>query len=111
VPLDGAPDAGIPEGPWFQFHGDRCLPPEEASVLARNEICVQAFRVGRHLGVQFHPELDAGQLARWIKAGADAELAEAGIDPEALLAETESLEGSAAIRVDRLVGAFLEHAG
>src|SRR6266516_4880547 len=39
----------VPTGPWLEFHGDRCLPPPAARVLARNEIAVQAFSIGRHL--------------------------------------------------------------
>jgi GMP synthase-like glutamine amidotransferase len=27
----------VPVGPWLQFHGDTCLPPSRAKVLARNE--------------------------------------------------------------------------
>jgi GMP synthase-like glutamine amidotransferase len=110
VELDGAPDEGVPEGPWFQFHSDQCLPPVTASVLARNEVCVQAFRVGRHLGVQFHPELDADQLSRWFAAGADAVAEASGVEPSALLATTASLESAAAVRVDRLVEGFLARA-
>ena len=57
------------KGPWLEFHGDRCLLPAEAVVLARNEVCVQAFRLGRHLGVQFHPEVDGPQLKLWLDVG------------------------------------------
>jgi GMP synthase-like glutamine amidotransferase len=110
IELEGAPLAGLPEGPWFQFHTDQCLPPDEASVLARNDVCVQAFRLGRHLGVQFHPELDAGQLSRWFAAGAGEVAASAGSAPAELLARTAALEGSAADRVDRLVKGFLARA-
>jgi len=110
VDLAGAPDAGVPEGPWFQFHSDQCLPPTSASVLARNDVCIQAFRVGRHLGVQFHPELDAGQLSRWFAAGADRVAVDSGVAPETLLALTKALEASAAGRVDRLVEGFLSRA-
>ena len=56
----------IPAGPWLEFHGDRCLLPAGATVLARNEVAVQAFRIGRHLAVQFHPEVDGPQLKRWL---------------------------------------------
>lgn len=110
IDLDGVPEEGVPEGPWFQFHADQCLPPASASVLARNDVCVQAFRMGRHLGVQFHPELDASQLSRWFAAGADEVAASSGCDPAALLATTTALEGSAAARVDRLVEGFLDRA-
>ncbi len=111
VPLEGVPDEGLPEGPWLQFHGDQCLPPQTARVLLENDVCVQAFRVGPHLGVQFHPELDAGQLSRWFAAGADLVAAAAGIDPAALLAETAAIEASAAVRVDRLVEGFVDRLG
>lgn len=110
VELDGAPLVGVPEGPWFQFHSDQCLPPASASVLARNDVCVQVFRVGPHLGVQFHPELDAGQLSRWFAAGADAVAASLGREPAELLARTAVLEGAATERVDRLVEGFLARA-
>jgi len=110
VDLEGAPDEGIPAGPWFQFHTDRCVVPEGAAVLARNDVCVQAFRIGPHLGVQFHPEIDAAQFARWLSAGADEELAAAGLSAEELLEETARHDADAAERVDRLVDGFLEGA-
>ena len=108
--LDAAAAEGVPEGPWFEFHTDQCLPPTSGAVLVRNDVCVQAFRVGRHLGVQFHPELDARQLSRWFDAGADRVAVATGAMPSALLAETRALEASAASRVDRLVEGFLERA-
>ncbi len=59
----------IPAGPWLLFHGDRREPPPQAAILARNEVGVQAFSVGRHLAVQFHPEVDGAQLGQWLDAG------------------------------------------
>jgi GMP synthase-like glutamine amidotransferase len=110
VPLAGAPDEGIPEGPWFQFHADRCVLPSSAAVLAQNDTCVQAYRVGRHLGVQFHPELDAAQFSRWLANGA-AEAAEAlGVSGAALLDETAAREPEVRTRVDALVESFLARA-
>ena len=110
VDLIGDPEDGIPDGPWFQFHADRCVPPPTASVLAKNEVCVQAFRIGPHLGVQFHPELDARQFARWLAAGADEAARSLGVSPDELLAETERREADAAVRVDHLVAGFLARA-
>jgi len=98
----------IEEGPWLEFHGDVCLPPQEARVLARNEVCVQVFSIGPHLAVQFHPEVDAAQLSRWlISDGGRAEAESAGQDPDKLLAQTEAEEPQAAARADRLVAAAL----
>jgi len=95
----------VDPGPWLEFHGDRCLPPRSARVLARTELCVQAFSVGPHLAVQFHPEVDGAQVGRWLAAGARAEAERAGQDPDALLAQTVAEEPAAAVRADRLVAA------
>jgi GMP synthase-like glutamine amidotransferase len=97
----------IPAGPWLQYHGDHCLPPGHARLLARNEFGVQAFSVGRHLGVQFHPEVDGVQLAAWLDAGARDELLQAGHDPEAFLAETIAAEPAASVRAAQIVEAAL----
>jgi GMP synthase-like glutamine amidotransferase len=98
----------IPLGPWMEFHGDRCLPPPAAAVLARNETGVQAFSLGRHLAVQFHPEVDGPQLKLWLDAGGDREAEQAGLDPGQLLADTVREEPAARERADRLVAAALQ---
>jgi len=97
----------IPPGPWLEFHGDRCLPPREARVLARNDVGVQAFVVGRHLAVQFHPEADGELLRLWLDAGGREEAEHAGTDPEAFLAETFAQEPAARERADTLVASAL----
>jgi GMP synthase-like glutamine amidotransferase len=97
----------IEPGPWLEFHHDRCLMPPGARLLARNELCVQAFTIGPHLAVQFHPEVDAAQVSRWLADGGKAEAERAGQDPGALLAQSESEEQQAALRADRLVAAAL----
>jgi GMP synthase-like glutamine amidotransferase len=107
VPLAGAPDEGIPEGPWFQFHSDRCVLPPSATVLVRNDTCVQVYRVGRHLGVQFHPELDAAQFSRWLANGAEEAAQALGVSGAALLEETAVREPEVRVRVDALVQSFL----
>jgi GMP synthase-like glutamine amidotransferase len=101
----------IEEGPWLEFHRDLCLPPRAARVLARNEVCVQAFSMGPHLAVQFHPEVDAAQLSRWLADGGRAEAERAGQDPDKVLAQTEAEEPQAAARADRLVDSALRVAG
>jgi len=101
----------IDEGPWLEFHGDLCLPPPQARVLARNDLCVQAFSIGRHLAVQFHPEVDAAQVSRWLTDGGRAEAERAGQDPDKLIAQAEAEEPEAAARADRLVAAALRLAG
>jgi hypothetical protein len=107
-----SPDPGlIPPGPWLEFHHDRCLPPAQATVLAHNALGVQAFRLGRHLGVQFHPEVDGEQFRRWLDSGAGKEITETGQDPDRLLAQTIAEEPAARARAAQLVASALRIAG
>ncbi len=82
------PDA-IDPGPWLTWHGDRCLLPAGVTELARNELCSQAFRLGRSVGVQFHPESTASLIGGWVADcppgyfeahGTTAEVVMAGFD-------------------------------
>jgi GMP synthase-like glutamine amidotransferase len=97
----------IPPGPWLEFHGDRCLPSPQARVLARNDVGVQAFSVGRNLAVQFHPEPDHEQLRLWMDGGGREEALQAGTDPDRFLAQTLAEEPAARERADALVASAL----
>ncbi|MGH3191004.1 MAG: type 1 glutamine amidotransferase [Streptosporangiaceae bacterium] len=101
-----APDV-VPAGPWLEFHGDRCLLPPQARLLARNEIGVQAFTIDRHLAVQFHPEVDGPQLKYWLDAGGDREAERVDLDPGQFLADTIREEPAAKLRADDLVAVAL----
>lgn len=107
-PLQPDEQSGLPPGPWFQWHYDRIEPPADADVLARDDLCVQAFTVGRNLGLQFHPEVTAAHVARWLEIGGNAELAKLGIDGNALLDESRRIEPDATTRAHRLVDWFLD---
>ena len=62
-------DAGvIPAGPWLEWHYDRFTTPPGATELARTADAQQAFRLGPHLGVQFHPEATVEIVAGWAVA-------------------------------------------
>ncbi len=97
----------IPHGPWLEFHGDQCFPPPEANVIARNEVGVQAFAIGRHLAVQFHPEADGEQLRLWLEAGGREQAQLAGTDPDRFLAQTLAEESASRVRADALVASAL----
>ncbi len=105
--VDSFDEELVPAGPWLEFHGDRFFPPAHATVLARNAVGVQAFSLGRHLGVQFHPEPDGALLAKWLDAGGRAEAEAEGTDPDRFLAETYAQEPAARQRANRLVAAAL----
>jgi len=79
-----APDQ-VPAGPWLEWHYDRFTLPPGATELARTGTTVQAFRLGPHLGVQFHPESTIEIVGNWARAD-KARLAELGTeDGEAML--------------------------
>lgn len=60
-----------PRARLFQWHEDAFAEPPGATVLARgSDGGVQAFRRGAALGVQFHPEVTAGELGRWFTEAA-----------------------------------------
>jgi GMP synthase-like glutamine amidotransferase len=109
--VETADPALVPAGPWLEFHSDRFTAPPGARVLARNEVGVQAFSLGRHLAVQFHPEVDGEQLRRWLADGGRAEAERAGQDPDALLAQTIAAEPAARDRAARLVDSAMRLAG
>jgi len=101
--IEPAEPALIEAGPWLEFHNDQCLPPPHATVLARNEVCVQAFAIGRNLAVQFHPEVDGAQVRRWLDDGGAEAAQRAGQDPPGLAAESVTMEPEAEQRASRLV--------
>ncbi len=100
----------LSRGPWFEFHFDHCALPADARVWATSPLAVQAFALGRHVGVQFHPEIDEAQLKEWLAADPD-DARELGLDLEALLAQTARETPAARRRAQGLVDLFLAHAG
>jgi len=100
-----APDL-IEDGPWFMWHSDTFDLPPGARLLATTESSPQAYTLGRHLLVQFHPEVTAEILDSWIEVDpSDLELH--GIDPEALVGETAARLADAEARAARLLDRFL----
>ncbi|CAN5182091.1 type 1 glutamine amidotransferase [soil metagenome] len=80
----------VPDGSrWFNAHGDQITAPPGATLLARSDDTpVHAFQVGRALGLQFHPEVDASAVAAYVETRGIAEYLEAaGWTGERLLTE------------------------
>jgi GMP synthase-like glutamine amidotransferase len=97
----------VPAGPWLEWHFERFITPPGATELARTPEASQAFRLGPHLGVQFHPEATVDIVAGW--ASADAErLSSLGIDDGAsLLTASRERLAAAEAAAFRLFDAFL----
>ena len=102
-------DSPLEAGPWFEYHFDRCTLPVSAELWATTPAAVQAFAVGADVGVQFHPEIDDGQLAQWL-AGGDEGVRAVGLEPVALLERTRRETPAARGRAQRLVDLFVAHA-
>jgi GMP synthase (glutamine-hydrolysing) len=80
------PGHGLPTT-VYQWHLDGFTLPPGATLLARSpDGPVQAFRLGRSWGVQFHPEVDDALATAWFGSFPDA-CAEAGVDEAAVRAE------------------------
>ncbi len=69
----------------LHWHGDACALPAGATLLASTPACpVQMFRLGRSLGLQFHPEIDGATAGLW--ADEDAAFVVAANGPEGVAA-------------------------
>ena len=88
----------IPSGPWLTWQHDVIALPPAATLLAHNRLGPQAFRVGRHLGVQFHPEATPEVMAGWGATPADV---------QSLLAAVRRDHAAAANCTWRLLSSFV----
>lgn len=103
-------DPEIPSGPWLQWHFDRFTLPPGAEQLATSPAGVQAFRHGRHLGVQFHPESTIDIVMQWAHAE-DARLHDLSVaDREQLLEDGRDHADAAATAAFDLFDAFWRRA-
>jgi GMP synthase-like glutamine amidotransferase len=107
VNVDSAVDE-IAGGPWFQHHHDEFTLPPGATELARNASGLQAFREGRNLAVQFHPEMTAGLIASWCEVDGGEEMVEIGIDPLQVIEESRVLEQATQPALERMLDWFLD---
>jgi GMP synthase-like glutamine amidotransferase len=100
----------VPEGPWLQWHYDRFSVPDDGEELASSAVGSQAFRLGRHLGVQFHPESRIEQVAIWAHKDSER-LARHGInDGLGLLDAGRANQDAAVAAAYQLFDAFWAHA-
>jgi GMP synthase-like glutamine amidotransferase len=74
----------------FGWHSYEFPLPPEATALARSPVCLQAYRLeGPAWGFQFHAEVTGDSVDAWLrKYREDEDAVRAGVDPEALRAET-----------------------
>lgn len=99
-------DPAIPTGPWLQYHRDRIELPPGARELARSPAGPAAFRSGRHLGLQFHPEADGEIVDLWART--DSQLHHAGVTVEELAEQSAEHSAPALELAYRLFDHWLE---
>lgn len=95
-------------GPWMEWHYDRFEAPSDATVLSVDSWGVQAFRLRRNFGTQFHPEVDVGHLQRWFDYGGVSELERFDMSAERLMEETVRNSEVARPHTNALVDWFIE---
>ncbi len=111
VPSPGH-DSVVGAGPWFSFHDDVFTVPDGAVELARSPLGPQAFRTGRSLAVQFHPEFTPAMLPGWLDER-QKQLKERGgpeLDRAAVAEATERLAPAAKKAAYRLFDSFVRAA-
>ena len=59
---------GLAGGPWLEWHRDGFDLPPGARELATGGASVQAYAIGPHLGLQFHPEATQPITQDWLRA-------------------------------------------
>lgn len=100
-------EALAPPGPWFEYHVDKFTAPLGARVLASSPAGPQAYRLGRMLALQFHPEVSPDIIRRWGKSAAtDAE--KYGVNLEAVYLESDRRANDSRRRCHDLVDTFLD---
>jgi GMP synthase (glutamine-hydrolysing) len=73
----------------FQWHSYEFTLPPGATPLARSDTCLQAFRLDRATGIQFHAEVSAHDAEAWIADyRSDEDAVRIGVDPDTLQRET-----------------------
>jgi GMP synthase (glutamine-hydrolysing) len=73
----------------FQWHSYEFTLPPGATPLARSDVCLQAFRLGNAMGIQFHAEVSPTDAEAWIDDyRSDEDAVQIGLDPDALRQRT-----------------------
>ncbi|WP_433504716.1 type 1 glutamine amidotransferase [Pseudonocardia halophobica] len=112
VDLDTRQPDVLPAGRWMEFHYDAFTLPPGAEELSRNAVALQAFALGPHLGLQFHPEITPDVFATWSEAWSPEVSAAvaAEVDLAAVRAELAARADELADACRALIAGFLARA-
>jgi GMP synthase-like glutamine amidotransferase len=100
--LSNATPGWIARGPWLAWRDEIIRLPSGATLLAHDTLGPQVFGAGRHLGVQFHPEVTPGIVADWVRPARDECL-----DAQGLLEVTSREFAAGSIAGRRLLSTYI----
>jgi GMP synthase-like glutamine amidotransferase len=100
--LSSATPGWIASGPWLAWRDETIGLPSGATLLAHDARGPQVFGAGRHLGVQFHPEVTPGIVADWVRHARDEYL-----DAQGLLEVTSREFAAGSIAGRRLLSTYI----
>jgi GMP synthase-like glutamine amidotransferase len=85
----------VPPGPWLHFNFESFSVPAGAVRVARSPCGPGAFRMGPHLGLQFHPEVTSEIVDAWTEKEADR-LSRKGVSAREIRTATADVSSAAA---------------
>lgn len=87
----------IAPGPWLAWSQTSITLPAGAELLAVNDLGPQAFRIGDHLGINFHPQATPSLVWSWVARSEDP------LDVQGILEATIRDQAEAAVASRRLL--------
>jgi GMP synthase-like glutamine amidotransferase len=95
----------VPAGPWLHLNFERFSVPDGATLVAESPSGNDAFSLGPHLGLQFHPEATPPQVGIWLDDLAEP-LAEREVDTDAIREQGRAHGDTAARQARKLFAAW-----
>ncbi len=92
----------IADGPWLAWRDEVIRLPPRAKLLAHDPRGPQAFGAGRHLGVQFHPEITPEIVGAWVSSESSESL-----DAQGVLEQTSREFAAASPAAHRLLTTYV----
>lgn len=92
----------IANGPWLTWRDEVIRLPPRAKLLAHDPRGPQAFGAGRHLGIQFHPEITPEIIGAWVSSESTESL-----DAQGVLEQTSREFAAASPAARRLLSTYI----
>jgi GMP synthase-like glutamine amidotransferase len=105
IEIESDDPSAVPVGPWLHFHFHQLAVPPGGEEIARSPAGPAAFRLGRSLGVQFHPEGTPEIADAWTLFD-EQRLLPLGISPSAVAIQGRERAAAAAGAADVLFDAW-----